>query len=183
MRKMIAMICTGFVCGAFVLSAEDAAKPAAPGNNLVPGRSMSPETGMQMASEYLRQSDPKKFEEMQKLRQENPEEFKKQMVDLSVKMREKNQKEREEMKALTDKYCETKSDIDKAALKAKLEEYMNKRIEMQKRRIDEMEKNLAISKSKIADEEKNMQSKLEERLKDILANKDGKKDDKSEPVK
>jgi len=183
MRKLIAMTFVGLLSGVFVLSAEDASKPSAPGNGPVPAKAINPELGMQMASEYLRQSDPKKFEEMQKLRQENPEEFKKQMSALSGKMKEKNQKEREEFKALTDKYRETKSDADKAAVKAKLEEFMKKRIEMQKRRIDEMEKNIVQAKSNIADEEKNMQAKIDEKLNQILSGKDGQKDKKTEPAK
>lgn len=180
MRKLIAMVCMGILSGVFVLSAQDVPKPPAPGSNPgtnpVLGRGTNPEMGMQMAFEYLRQGDPKKFEEMQKLKQENPDEFKKQMAELSVKMKEKVLKEREEMKALTDKYRETKSDADKAALRVKLEEYMNKRIEMQKRRIAEMEKS-------IADEEKNMQAKIDERLNQILTAPEGQNDKKAEPAK
>ena len=169
MRNLIAMICMGLLSGVFVLSAQDVPKPPTsgsnPGTNPVLGKGMNPEMGMQMAAfEYLRQSDPKKFEEMQKLKQGNPEEFKKQMAELSEKMKEKAQKEKEEFKALADKYHETKSDADKAAVRAKLEEYMARRIEMQKRRIDEMqkrrvedmEKRFAQEKANIADEEKNM---------------------------
>ncbi len=183
MRKLIVMICLGLLSGVFVLSAQDAPKPAAGGDGPAQARRMNPEMGMQMAFEYLRQSDPKRFEEMQKLRQENPEEFKKQMAELSEKMKEKNQKEREEFKALADKYRETKSDVDKAALRAKLEEYMNKRIETQKRRIEEMEKNLADAKSTLADEQKNIQTKIDERLNQVLSNTEGKRDRKAEPAK
>ena len=180
MRKLIAMICLGFLSGVFVLSAADAPKPPAGGDAPPQARRMNPEMGLQMAVEYLRQSDPKKFEEMQRLRQENPEEFKKQMAEVSEKMKEKNQKEREEMKVLVDKYRETKSDADKAAVRAKVEEYMNKRIEMQKRRVEETEKRLAQEKANVADEEKNIQSKIDERLNQILSNTEGKK---SEPAK
>jgi ATP-dependent Clp protease ATP-binding subunit ClpA len=179
MRKLIAMICLGFLSGVFALSAQDAPKPPSGVGGPSVGRGMNPEMGTQMGSEYLRQNDPKKFEEMQKLRQENPEEFKKQMAELSEKMKEKNQKEREEFKALADKYRETKSDVDKAAVRAKLEEYMKKRVEMQKRRVDEMEKNLAQAKANLADEEKSIQSKIDERLNQILSNKDGQKGESS----
>ena len=102
------------------------------------------------------------------------------MAEVSEKMKEKNQKEREEMKVLVDKYRETKSDADKAAVRAKVEEYMNKRIEMQKRRVEETEKRLAQEKANVADEEKNIQSKIDERLNQILSNTEGKK---SEPAK
>ncbi|MFA6293645.1 MAG: hypothetical protein WC637_17795 [Victivallales bacterium] len=183
MRKLIGMICMGLLSGIFALSAQDAAKPGPAGDGSAQARRMNPEMGLQMVAEYLRQNDPKKFEEMQKLRQEKPEEFKKQMAELSEKMREKNQKEREEFKALSDKYRETKSDADKAAVKAKLEEYMNKRIEMQKRRIEEIEKNLADAKANLADEEKSMKSKIDEWLNQILTNTEGKRDRKAEPAK
>lgn len=184
MRKLIAMVCMGLLSGVFVLSAQDAPKPPAPENNAPPfGREMNPERGMQMAVEYLRQNDPKKFEEMQKLRKENPEEFRKQMAGISEKMTEKVQKEREEMKTLTDKYRETKSDADKAALRAKLEDYVNKKIHAQKLRIEEMEKRIAQDKSNIAAEEKNMQAKIDERLNQILSNKEGAKDKKDESAK
>ena len=191
MRKPIAVICMGILSGIFVLSAQDVPKPPAAGSNPALGKGMNPEMGMQMVFESLRQSDPKKFEEMQKLKQENPEEFKKQMAELSVKMKEKVQKEKEEFKTLADKYRETRSDADKAAVRAKLEEYMGRRIEMQKRRIDEMqkrrieemEKRFAQEKANIADEEKNMQNKIDERLNQILTAPDGQVDKKIEPLK
>jgi organic radical activating enzyme len=183
MRKLIAMICMGLLSGVFVLSAQDDSKQAPNRNNPALGRGGNPGRAMQMVTEYLRENDPKKFEELKKLRQENPEEFKKQVAELTEKMKEKFQKEREEFKALVEKYRETKSDADKAALKGKLEEMMNKGIEMQKRRVEEMEKNLAQMKSKIADEEKNMQAKLDERLAQILSGKEGRNEKKTEPAK
>lgn len=180
MRNLIAMICVGLLSGVLTLNAQDVPKPPPSANAPAGMMGMTPERGMQMAVENLRLSDPKKFEELQKLRQENPDEFKKQMAEVTEKMREKAQKEREEFKALVDKYLQTKSDVDKAAVKGKIEEMMTKRIEMQKRGIEEAEKNLAQRKAALADEEKNMQSKLEERLSQILANAEGKK---TEPAK
>ena len=56
---------------------------------------------------------------------------------------------------------------------------MKKRVEMQKRRVDEMEKNLAQAKANLADEEKSIQSKIDERLNQILSNKDGQKGESS----
>ena len=183
MRKLIGMICMGFLSGVFVLSAQDAPKPAAARNDDAQLRASQQQGGMQRVSEYLMQNDPKKFEEMKKLRLENPEEFEKQMTAISQKMRGDSQKERDEFKVLADKYRETKSDADKAALKAKLEEYMNKRIEMQKRRIEEMEKNIVQLKSNLADDEKNIQTKIDERLNQVLTNTEGKRERKTEPAK
>lgn len=176
MRMIIAVLCMGILSGVFILHAEDEAKANAAGDKEVHLRSVLPPGGVQMVSEYLLQNDPKKFEELKKLRLENHEEFERQMVEVSQKMREKSRKEGDELKALSDKYRATKSDADKAALKSKLEELMGKRIEMQKRRIEEMEKNLVQLKANIADEEKKIDVKIEERIKEILSDKDVRKD-------
>ncbi|MFA6292867.1 MAG: hypothetical protein WC637_13850 [Victivallales bacterium] len=174
MRKIIAVACLGILSGVLTLNAEDEAMAAAAGDKEVHLRSVLPPGGVQMVSEYLLENDPKKFEELKKLRLENHEEFEKQMVEVSLKMRERTQQEGAELKALSDKYRETRSDADKAALKSKLQELMRKRIEMQKRRIVEMEKGILLLKANVAEEEKKIQEKIDERLKEILSNKDAK---------
>lgn len=176
MRKIIAVVCVGLLSGVFVLSAQDAPKQVSIVNDDAHLRAVLPPGGIQMVSEYLLQNDPKKFEEMKKLRVENPEEFEKQMAVIAQKMREMSKNEETELKALSDKFRATRSDADKAALKSKLQELMGKRIEMQKRRIEEIEKNLVQLKANVADEEKKIDAKIEERIKDILLDKDARKD-------
>ncbi|HBC87307.1 MAG TPA: hypothetical protein DCZ94_10160 [Lentisphaeria bacterium] len=139
-----------------------------------------------MAIEQLRETEPAKFEELKKLKQDNPEEFQKQVEEIKNKMKEKFDKEREDFKVLVDKYRETKTDEALAAVKTKMQEYAQKRIEMQKKQIAEMEKKLAEAKARIAETEKDMQAKIDERLKTIIDGKapgnDGKdkKDGKDE---
>jgi len=66
-----------------------------------------------------------------------------------------------------------------------MQEYAQKRIESQKKRLAEMEKKLEEAKTKLAEEEKNIQAKIDERLKQIAEgneprDKKGDKDAKPE---
>ncbi len=168
MGKIISILCMVFL-SAFILSAEDVPNTAGGMKDDAQMRGALPKGGVHMVSEYLQQNDPKKFEEMKKLRLENPEEFEKQLTEISQKMREEAQKEEAALKALVDKYRETKSEPDKAALRAKLEEITGRKIKMQKRNVEEMEAKLVQLKANIAEEEKKLQTQVDAKLNVIIS--------------
>ncbi len=173
MGKIIAVVCLGFLAGVALLMGEDAPNTASGMKDDAIMRGALPKGGVQMVSEYLLQNDPKKLEEMKRLRLENPEEFEKQLTEISQKMREEARKEAADLKAAADKYRETKSDADKAALKARLADVMGKRIKMQKRNIEETEAKLARLKTELAEEEKKVQAQIDEKISAVLLDKGG----------
>ncbi|HCE42969.1 MAG TPA: hypothetical protein DET40_05430 [Lentisphaeria bacterium] len=189
MKKLMVMLVLGIVSGAFLLADEPAGKPAAEGGKDGRGDRTRDfrERQKAMAVDYLKATDPAKYEELKKLKGTNPEEFKKQVEAVKAQLKEKFQKELDEMKVLADKYRETKSDADKAALRAKMEESMKKRLEFQKQRIVDMEKSVVEAKEKLAEAEKGLQAKIDEKLNDILAGKtpgaDAEKTKKDEKAK
>jgi len=189
MRKMFAMLVLCVFSGVVLLAEEPAGKPAAEGVKDGKGDRMKGIADHQkaMAVEYLKSTDPAKYEELKELKDTNPEEFKKQVEVVRVQLKEKFQKEMDEMKALADKYRETKSDADKAALRAKMEESMKMRLELQKQRIADMEKNVADAKEKLAEAEKSLQTKIDEKINNILSAKtpgaDTEKSKRNEQVK
>jgi len=173
MRKILVMLALCVCAGVLLLADEPAGKPAGEGTKVGKGERMRDfgERQKAMAVEYLKATDPAKYEELKKLKETNPEEFKKQVEVVKAQLKEKFQKELDEMKVLADKYRETKSDADKAALRTKMEESMKKRLEFQTKRIADMEKNVAEAKGKLAEAEKNFQAKIDERINNILSGK------------
>ncbi|HCE43902.1 MAG TPA: hypothetical protein DET40_10175 [Lentisphaeria bacterium] len=103
----------------------------------------------EMMDNRLRETDPKKFDEITKLR--------KQVMEMTRQLMEKARKDEEDFRKLVDKYRETKADADKAALRTKIEERMKNNIESQKQRL--------------AEEEKTMQEKIDKILNDIASGK------------
>jgi hypothetical protein len=125
----------------------------------------------EMMIERLKMSDPAKFEELKKLRTENPEEFKAKIKELAKEAMEKIKKEREEMNALADKYRETKSEEDKAALKTRIEEQMKSQLQNRKEHIANMEAKILKAKEEMATQEKDFDSMVETKLNAIIEGK------------
>ncbi len=173
MKRLLAIIALTAVSGIFLFADEPAGGGDGKGDRM---KGMGENQRAAMFAEYLKKTDPAKFEELEKLKKEKPDEYRKQVDAMKAQAMEKFKKERDEFKALSDKYRDTKSDTDKAALKAKMEENMKKKIEFQKQRIADMEKSLSDAKAKLEDTEKNMQAKIEEKLNEILAGKDSGKE-------
>ncbi|HBC87243.1 MAG TPA: hypothetical protein DCZ94_09835 [Lentisphaeria bacterium] len=114
----------------------------------------------EMMENRLREIDPKKFEEISKLKD--------QVREMTQQLMEKARKDEEDFRKLVEKYRETKADTDKAALRAKIEERMKNNLESQKQRISE--------------EEKNIQSKVDRILNEITSEKGPAKEKKNETI-
>lgn len=171
MKKFIVLACLCFISTAVVLAEETATSET--GNVPGEGCGMKHHEGKGCEKQHgnkggekgamlmrLKQQDPAKFEELMKLKQDNPEEFKNQIKQIAEAKKAEFEQKKAEIKGLVDKYRESKSDADKATLRAKIEENMKNRLEKQKQ--------------KIADEENNLQTLIDKRLENIIEGK-GKK--------
>lgn len=121
---------------------------------------------------YLEENDPKKLEELKKLRTEDPEKFREEIKEVREEIKEKIQAERKEFKELVDKYRESQSEDDKAAIREKLAEQFNKRMEREKGRVEKIEEHLKKLKERVEKRSGKMDEIINSKLDDIIKDPD-----------
>lgn len=128
--------------------------------------------------ERIKNTDPEKYEELKKLKESDPEQFREKIKELAKKMMQKFRAESEEIETLVAKFKESGNEADKNALREKIKEQMLKRIAAGKEKIATMEEKLANLKAQIEETEKNIETKIDERIAKILEEKTNEKGQK-----
>lgn len=128
--------------------------------------------------ERIKNKDPEKYEELKKLKESDPEKYREKIKELAKEMMQEFRGEREEIETLVAKFKKTGNEADKNALREKIKEQMLKRIAVGKEKIAATEEKLANLKAKIEETEKNIETKIDERIAKILEEKTNEKDQK-----
>lgn len=128
--------------------------------------------GAGMFAGYLEENDPERLEELKKLKTEDPEKFREEIKEIREEIKEKIQAERKEFKELVDKYRESQTEDNKAAIREKLAEQFNKHMEREKRRVGKIEEHLKKAKERCEKRAGKMDEIINSKLDDITKDPD-----------
>ena len=108
-----------------------------------PGKPAPPHRGPQMWQIFARLDDESR-QELIRLQQENPEEYRKKLHDYVEKFRSEEKSHRELLQGIVEQYKNSESDAEKAALRAKLEAEIGKKfdqdVELHRRHVESLKR-------------------------------------------
>jgi hypothetical protein len=135
------------------------------------------------SAEWLRTSNPREFDRLQKLRQENPEQFRKEMrkalQDYAKKQHpeqyqqfKKMRKAEERLQKLAKQYQAEQDPAEKAALeqtmRAELEQQFVEKQKMRQKELADLEQRLQQFKTELQGREQNKQQMIDLRMKSLI---------------
>jgi hypothetical protein len=124
------------------------------------------------AAMRLEVEDPEEFEELMKLRQENPEKFREEFKEKIKEMREAKEKEMKKIRDLSEQYLNNKDEGAKTEIKGILTNDFDKRLAAEKNRLSKEDERAKKMKERVEKREKMKDQIISAKLEEIIEDPD-----------